>query len=34
MQMLLHASVKLSVWMTPEDLARSGLEKIGRKLAG
>lgn len=27
------ASVKFRVCMTPEDLARSGLEEIGRKLA-
>jgi hypothetical protein len=29
----LDASVKFRVCMTPEDLARSGLEEIGRKLA-
>ena len=27
------ASVKFRICMTPEDLARSGLEEIGRKLA-
>jgi len=29
-----NASVKFRVCMSPDDLARSGLEQIGRKLAG
>jgi hypothetical protein len=28
------ANVKFRICMTPEDLARSGLDEIGRKLSG